>query len=192
MPEYRRSRQNGGTFFFTIVTFQRQPLFTESVNIERLRSAIRAVRNDQPFNILAGVILPDHLHLLWELPEGDRDFSSRIGKMKVHFTKSMGVDGARSGPSTGSSRNAHRESHVWQRRFWEHTIRDERDFEKHLHYLHYNPMKHGLAKCPHAWAASSFDVWVKQGAYDPTWCCCCDGRAVPPPYPDEFDDIQGE
>jgi REP-associated tyrosine transposase len=192
MPEYQRSRQNGGTFFFTIVTFERQPLFATAANVEHLRNAIRTVRNEQPFNILAGVILPDHLHLMWELPQGDHDFSSRIGKLKVNFTKSIHRDVTRSAPTAGSSRRTHRESHVWQRRFWEHTIRDERDFENHLNYLHYNPVKHGLAKCPHAWAASSFDLWVKQGVYDAAWCCSCDGKTAPPPYPNEFDNTRAE
>src|ERR1700753_1989773 len=90
MSDYRRANQPGGTFFFTIVTHHRQPLFAEPANVDLLRAAVRFVMNEQPFEFLAGVILPDHAHYLWRLPSGDSDFSKRIGRMKVCFTKSIG------------------------------------------------------------------------------------------------------
>jgi len=175
---------------------------------------------EYPFLLLAGVVLPDHLHFLWELPHGDSDFSKRVGRLKALFTKSISTQ---IGPETRSgarqrlpraahanrvsdthkgdiyncislpvrmvfaSRNKHREAGVWQRRFWEHTIRDERDLQRHMDYIHYNPVKHGLTGCPHAWPHSSFQRWVEAGAYDPLWCCCCDGR---PPRRLDLNDIE--
>jgi putative transposase len=113
--------------------------------------------------------------------------------MKVLFTRSL-IDGTLSVPSS-PSRRRHRESDVWQRRFWEHWVRDEDDFQNHLHYVHYNPVKHGLCACPHAWPASSFHRWVARKAYEPDWCCSC--AAGPPaharaPYPADLDVTVGE
>jgi putative transposase len=197
MPEYRRAYVEGGTFFFTIVTHQRRPLFSDAANVERLRSAIRQVKQERPFEIAAGVVLPDHSHFIWTLPEGDSDYSWRIGRMKVLFTKSLrgeeSLGGAEEvGSAHPTSREKHREADVWQRRFWEHVIRDERDLENHFNYLHYNPVKHGLANCPHEWASSSFQHWVKQGVYDPNWSCSCGGQIIRRPYPDELDATVGE
>jgi putative transposase len=95
-------------------------------------------------------------------------------------------------PPSSESQSKHREGGVWQRRFWEHAIRDERDYENHVNYVHYNPVKHGLARCPHLWAASSFANWVKQGVYDSGWCCSCAGASIVPPYPDELPGSAGE
>ena len=115
--------------------------------------------------------MPDHLHFLWTLPPGDSDYSGRIARMKIAFTRSL--DGrSRREPAEGSLRSR-RESDVWQRRFWEHTIQDERDFEQHLDYIHYNPVKHGHAICPHAWPFSTFSHWARQGVYDALWGCQC-------------------
>ena len=101
--------------------------------------------------------------------------------MKVLFTKSL-PPSARTAPSgRAASRVKHRDADVWQRRFWEHTIRDESDRARHLDYIHYNPVKHGLATCPHAWPASSFPKWVANGSYERDWCCQCDGRTARPP-----------
>jgi len=141
------------------VTYQRQPLFADGKNVQRLREAISAIKNDMPFHINAAVVLPDHIHLLWSLPPGDQQYSKRIGRMKVEFTKSLRGDNSRP-LAVSQSRQKHRDSDVWQRRFWEHTIFDEGDFDRHFDYIHYNPVKHGLASCPHAWPASSFHHWV--------------------------------
>ena len=113
--------------------------------------------------------------MLWELPRGDADFSRRIGRMKALFTQSL-LDDARRAEDACFSRLRHRESTVWQRRFWEHTIRDDEDFERHMDYIHYNPVKHGLVECPHDWPHSSFHRWVREGRYDANWCCVCEDR----------------
>jgi len=159
MPEYRRMDAPGGTFFLTIVTYERTPLFTERANVELLRTIIGSVQRERPFVFPGAVILPDHLHFIWELPASDTDFSTRVGLLKARFTKALGDQPATRGRVL-VSRRRHRERSVWQRRFWEHTIRDEQDFETHMDYMHYNPVKHGLARCPHAWPYSSFHHWV--------------------------------
>jgi putative transposase len=128
-----------------------------------------------PFEITAAIVLPDHIHFLWTLPPSDSNYSRRVGRMKALFTQSM--RGKKSLPQTVSlSRRKHRESDVWQRRFWEHTITDETDLAKHLDYLHYNPVKHGLVSCPHSWEYSSFHKWMKLGKYAVDWGCQCQGK----------------
>jgi len=175
MPDYRRYFVPGGTYFFTVVTYQRRPLFASGQNVQRLRNALREVKEDQPFDVLAAIILPDHLHFVWTLLSGDRQYSKRIGRMKVLFTRSYrGENGLPE--SMTASRKKHRESDVWQRRFWEHTIRDEDECQRYFDYIHYNPVKHRLVSCPHLWQASSFHRWVPQGLYDARWGCCCGGR----------------
>jgi putative transposase len=192
MPDYRRAYQPGGTFFFTLVTQHRRPIFRDPPNVERLRAAIREVRRTWPFQATAGVVLPDHLHFMWRLPTGDSDFSKRIGRMKALFTQSMG-GGDRNGASPNGSRLRHRESDLWQRRFWEHVIRDEDDFQRHFDYLHYNPVKHGLCTCPHEWQPSSFHHWVERKVYEPNWCCSCSrSTPVPPPYASVIEKTVGE
>ena len=181
MPEYRRKYVPGGTFFFTIVTYHRQPLFADPENVSRLRTAVATIKSQMPFNILGAVILPDHIHFLWTLPPLDTAYSKRVGRIKILFTHSL--RGRRALPqNVSSSRRKHRESNVWHRRFWEHTIEDEKDLEHHLNYIHYNPVKHGLVSCPHLWSYSSFHSWVRKGAYPVDWCCTCDGRQ--PQIPD--------
>ena len=158
---YRRSRVAGGWYFFTVVTYQRQPLLTLPENIERLRNAFRREREKHPFEIDAIVILPDHLHTLWRLPEGDDDYSSRWSRIKRYFSVGcVGVDAVRS-----ASRQRKRERPVWQRRFWEHRIRDEVDWRRHMDYIHYNPVRHGHCDAAREWPYSSFMRWVRQGGY---------------------------
>ncbi|HEY7088814.1 MAG TPA: transposase [Tepidisphaeraceae bacterium] len=194
MPDYRRAYQPGGTFFFTLVTNHRRPLFNDSANVERLRTALREVRQQWPFEPVAGVVLPDHLHFIWTLPPGESDYSKRIGRMKVLFTKSLiGTKWEVIAAAAGGSRRRHNESEVWQRRFWEHVIKDECDFAHHFDYLHYNPVKHALCDCPHQWPASSFRHWVRRDVYDPDWCCSCSRSSqIAPPYPREVDRTVGE
>lgn len=185
MSDYRRWYVPGGTYFFTIVTYHRRRLFDDEANVERLRAAVATVLKEQPFEIVAAVILPDHLHFLWTLPPGDDDYSKRIGRMKVEFTKSLnGISMPRM--ATSESRQKHRESDVWQRRAWEHVVRDEHDFDRHFDYIHYNPVKHGYVSCPHLWPYSSFRKWVDRGVYDQRWACQCEGRS---PLPLDFTDI---
>ena len=177
MSDYRRYFVAGGTYFFTLVTYQRRRLFQYERNVELLRTAITSVRNEAPFEINAAVILPDHMHFIWSLPPGDSDYSKRIGKLKARFTKAFYTNTEKK-PITSESRAKHRESDIWQRRFWEHTITDEDEFQRLFDYIHFNPVKHGHATCPHAWKPSSFHKWVARGVLEEPWGCSCHGRLV--------------
>ena len=177
MPTYHRAYVPGGTFFLTLVTYNRKPLFADSHNVVRLRNALSTVRHEHSFEIAAAVVLPDHVHFLWTLLPGEPNFSKRIGRLKVLFTQSL-QGRLMTAHDVSQSRLSHRERDVWQRRFWEHTIRDEKDFQQHVDYIHYNPVKHELTTCPHRWAYSSFARWVRQGAYTAAWCCTCGGRKI--------------
>ena len=190
MPDYRRAIVPGGTLFLTLVTFDRRPLFADAANVNRLRQAIRDVQVARPFTVDAGVVLPDHAHLLVTLPDGDDAYSARIGQVKLRFTQSLPADAR---PQTTSpSRSKHGEAAVWQRRFWEHVVRDDPERTRLLDYVHYNPVKHGYVTCPHAWPHSSFGRFVQRGFYEPDWCCCCDGRPVRPPTFDGLAAVVGE
>ena len=179
MSDYRRFFVPGGTYFFTLVAYRRRPRFAEPADVRRLRNAVAFIQREQPFRFLAAVILPDHMHFIWTLPPGDSDYSRRIGRMKVHFTRSCDA-AARSEIGVSPSRRKHRDADVWQRRFWEHTIAVEEELETLLDYIHYNPVKHGCAACPHDWAASSFSRWVARGQYDQSWGCRCTRERRPP------------
>jgi putative transposase len=179
MREYIRMDAPGGTFFFTLVTFERRPILAGPERVVALRAAFRSVRAAHPFELLGAVVLPDHVHLVIELPPHDADFSTRIALIKRYFTHAL-TPAEIGEPSPSSSRRRRRERSIWQRRFWEHTIRDERDLEAHMDYIHYNPVKHGHAGCPHAWPWSSFARWVRAGRYPPDWACSCRAPAPPP------------
>lgn len=163
MPDYRRNRVPGGTFFFTVNLLDRRSdlLITQ---IDALRKAVRQVRVRVPFHIDAWVVLPDHMHCLWTLPQGDDDFPGRWRAIKTAFSKSL---------ATGEPRSAvmarRGERGIWQRRYWEHTIRDDRDFAVHMDYTHFNPVKHGLAQHPSDWPYSSFRRCVAGGVYPAGW-----------------------
>jgi putative transposase len=172
MPDYRRAFTPGGTFFFTLVTERRQPILCDPAARRILRNAIATAARSRPFKLPALVILPDHLHAVWQLPAGDADFSSRWSHIKSLFTREWLVAGGRE-TAVSDSRRRNRRRGVWQRRFWEHALRDENDFNRHVDYIHYNPVKHGLAACPHAWPWSTFHRWAKNDYYDPEWCCTC-------------------
>lgn len=137
MATYRRAHVPGGSYFFTVVTYARQPLLADRHNIEALGRAFRRVREERPFVMEAFVLLPDHLHCLWTLPEGDADYSSRWRDIKKYASREFLFP--------PGFRNA------WQRGFWEHVIRDENDWQRHLDYIHFNPVKHGWAKAPRDW-----------------------------------------
>src|SRR5215468_2031868 len=134
MPDYRRMFRPGGTFFLTLITDRRRPILGLPDNVALLRAIAAHVRHKRPFEFVGAVILPDHLHFVWTLPPGDADFSTRIGMLKTGFTKAF--LGGRRPPSVRMSRRRHRERDVWQRRFWEHTIRSERDLDEHMDYVH--------------------------------------------------------
>jgi putative transposase len=168
MPNYRRARIPGGTFFFTLVTEQRAAIFAEPTARGMLRRAFIDCRSRWPFRVEAIVLLPDHLHAVWSLPRGDPDYSRRWAWIKKEFTKAwVAAGGAERGVSDSRHRNGRRG--VWQRRFWEHCIEDEDDLERHYDYIHYNPVKHGLVSTPGDWPFSSFHRFVKLGAYPAEW-----------------------
>jgi len=131
------------------------------------------------------------LHAIWTLPDNDGDFSTRWAAIKAYFTREWLSHGGKERPRS-PSRITHRTRGVWQRRFWEHAIRDETDFETHLHYVHYNPIKHGLARCAHAWPYSTFEKWVKADVYEAVWQCECTGIASKPPDFHSLDELQME
>jgi len=163
MTDYRRSRISGGTFFFTVNLFNRRsPVLVEYIDV--LRDAVRQVRVRAPFKINAWVVLPEHTHCLWTLPDGDFDFSSRWQAIKMAFSRKIPVGEYRS-----ASRTGRRERGIWQRRFWEHRIQDERDYSAHVDYIHFNPVKHGLVEHVADWPYSSFHQAVARGIYPREW-----------------------
>jgi putative transposase len=167
MPNYRRANVKGGTYFFTVNTFQRLPILTEAPVRAALREAIEKTRMAHPFDIDAWVLLPDHLHCIWTLPEGDADFSMRWSKIKRHVSQQCSdMIGSQ---RISDSRSKRHESGIWQRRFWEHQIRDDNDFARHVDYIHWNPVKHGLAARACEWPYSTFHRFVRSGAYSLDW-----------------------
>jgi putative transposase len=141
--QYRRQRNEGGTYFFTVVTFNRKPVLVE--NIARLRQAFDIVMKDRPFKIDAHVIMPDHIHMISTLPEFDSDYPTRWRLIKHYFSRMMEPGGE----TISHAREMKKERQVWQRRYWEHVIRDEKDLSNHIEYIHYNPVKHGFASSPY-------------------------------------------
>jgi putative transposase len=168
MPNYRRANTSGATYFFTVVTNGRKPYLTNDDVRKALREGIELTREQHPFIIDAWVLLPDHLHCIWTLPEGDSNFSIRWAKIKQSVSNSCAslyVD-----PSTLNSSQKNRgESGFWQRRFWEHLIRDELDYERHVDYIHWNPVKHGHVDRCVDWPHSTFHRYVARGIYPEDW-----------------------
>ena len=163
MSRYRRLKIEGGAFFFTLTLADRGSNLLVR-HIERLRSAYAEVEKRHPFETVAICILPDHIHALWQLPEGDADYASRWNLFKSGFSRGFPADQTRS-----LSKIAKREKGIWQRRYWEHAIRDERDFERHVDYIHYNPVKHRLVTRVADWPFSSFHRYVAQGLLPGDW-----------------------
>ena len=168
MPDYRRAKIQGGTYFFTVVTFGRRPFLTTDLARHCLRSAWRDVRKGHPFQSEAICLLPEHLHCIWSLPDGDADFSGRWNAIKGLFSKRYLSGGGIEAPRN-SSRRRRGEAAVWQRRFWEHCIRDQDDLRRHLDYIHFNPVKHGHVSQPLDWPWSSFHRYLQMGWYDERW-----------------------
>ncbi|MGQ0593818.1 MAG: REP-associated tyrosine transposase [Gammaproteobacteria bacterium] len=159
MPHYIRSHVPGGSYFFTVALLERRRrLLTE--NIDALREALRSVHIQRPFRIDAVVVLPDHLHCMWTLPQNDADFSTRWRLIKSAFARAIASE-----ERLSSRRQAKHERGIWQRRFWEHAIRDQRDFDAHLDYIHFNPIKHGWVSRVADWPHSSFHRFVRLGWY---------------------------
>jgi len=161
MVRYRRNFVPGGTYFFTVTLVDRtSPALVDHVTA--LRRAFRIARHERPFTIDAIVSLPDHLHTIWTL-SGDSDFSGRWKRIKAHFTHRLAAAGV------PVKRHRNGEYALWQRRFWEHTIRDEQDFERHVDYVHFNPVKHGLVRRVRDWPYSSFHIYVRRGLLPADW-----------------------
>lgn len=168
MANYRRCYISGGSYFFTVVTERRAPILANDEARDLLRTAIRACQQQWPFSVKALVLLPDHLHAIWTLPPGDADYSKRWGFIKKHFTQHWLVANGME-QALSLSKQRQRRRGVWQRRFWEHALRDERDYAQHLDYLHYNPVKHGLVSTVADWPYSSFHRFVSKGFYPAHW-----------------------
>lgn len=168
MPNYRRWYVPGGTHFFTVVIHQRRPLLAAEENRKLLAEAIKKIQLKRPYTEFAWVRLPDHIHWVWTLPPGDSNYSLRIGQIKEAFTTAFLRSGGQEGATT-ASRLGHRERAVWQRRFWEHTVRDEDDLIRCVEYIHWNPVKHGYVKSPIDWPCSSFARFVESGDYPANW-----------------------
>jgi putative transposase len=179
MPEYRRAFEPGGTFFFTLVTQERYSILTGRLSIEILREAFAGVRQRHPFSLDAVVILPNHLHCLWRLPDDDPDFSTRWRLIKARFSHEyLRGGGAEKRPDPRRVRKGERG--IWQHRFWEHLVRNEKEYEILCDYIHYNPVRHGYADCPHAWPYSSFSKFVQSKRYAADWNCrCVPGKILP-------------
>jgi len=150
---YRRAFVSGGSYFFTLVTEKRRPLFVSAEAIDVLRDEFRSVRSTRTFALDTIVVLPDHLHCLWTLPPDDADFPTRWRLIKTGFTKHCDP-ALRPSPSAVQMRR--QEQALWQHRYWENMLRDEADFERHVEYIHYNPVKHGYVTSPLEWPHSSF------------------------------------
>lgn len=162
---YRRSKTPGASYFFTLVTYDRLPIFSSPESFDLLHEALRYTIDSRPFLLDAFVVMPDHIHYVWTLPDNDADYPTRIGMVKSYFSKRYrGLEG-----SGTLSRTAKGEKSIWQRRYWEHQIFDEIDFTKHVEYIHYNPVKHGRVKAPKDWQWSSFHEYVGKGIYDKHW-----------------------
>lgn len=162
---YRRNYQLGATYFLTLCLQNRTSnLLIKEIN--SLRNAYQKIQTKMPFKTEAIVILPEHIHALWTLPQDDCDYSTRVRLFKTYFTKQLDL---KSKLTYHASRLSKNESGIWQRRFWEHTIRDEQDFNNHMNYIHYNPVKHGWVKLPKDWQFSTFRKMVEQGFYPSDW-----------------------
>ena len=153
MPDYRRVFVPGACYFFTVVTANRAPVFAYATAVSALREAFRRERARRPFTVEAAVVLPDHLHCLWRLPDEDVAYPVRWREIKKYVSKVLGRS-------------------VWQRAYWEHCIRDEGDWQRHLDYIHYNPVRHGYVASAMAWPYSSFGRWLRCGYYSPGWGEC--------------------
>jgi len=163
MPRYARAIIPGGTFFLTVALLERRRDLL-ATNIEALRTALREVQHRRPHRIDAMVVLPEHLHAIWTLPPDDADFSTRWRLVKTAFSKQI--------PATeqvSDVRKEKAERGIWQRRFWEHAIRDEQDFARHVDYIHFNPVKHGHVTRVRDWPHSSFHRFVRDGHYPLDW-----------------------
>lgn len=178
MAIYRGLSEPGATWFFTLTTERRRPLLTRVGVLAAIATAVAEVRQREPFELLAWAILPDHLHVVVRLPEVDAAYARRISIFKRLVSQRVA---SRSDPVRRESMRKRREAGFWQRRFWEHMIRDEADLHRHLDYTHYNAVKHGHAVSAAAWRHSSFHAFVRRGVLPVDWAAppeSCAGRRV--------------
>ncbi len=168
MTNYRRYYIPNTHYFFTVNTWKRTPLFANKFARDCLSQAIHHTRERWPFQIVAFVLLPNHLHTIWLLPEDEIDYSTRWRLIKSTFTK-LYLEKINFNIPRTTSRKSKNEQSIWQRRFWEHMIRNEDDFGKHFDYIHYNPVKHGYVENPRDWKWSTFHRYVKLQWYDSDW-----------------------
>ena len=169
MPDCRRNRIPGGTYFFT-VNLQDRNCSLLVDHIANLRQAVRRARHLTPFHIDAWVVLPNRMHTIWTLPPNDADFPRRWKAIKLLFSRQV-----TKGETLSANRHTRGERGIWQRRYWEHTIRDDRDYAAHMDYVHFNPVKHGLVTAVAEWPFSSFHRCIDQGLYPPAWSASDDG-----------------
>jgi len=163
MSDYHRVKVKGGTYFFTVNLQDRsQTWLIDYVDV--LRESVANVKRQRPFKIHAWVVLPDHMHAIWTLPKGDDNYSVRWREIKKQFTKNIPVNEFRTHVNINRGERA-----IWQKRFWEHYIIDEMDFNRHFDYVHINPVKHGHVKAVKDWPYSSFHRSVERGIYDLNW-----------------------
>jgi putative transposase len=163
MSRYRRAHIKGGLFFFTVALADRSGDLLVR-HIDRLRRIYKTIGARYPFETIAICVLPDHLHCIWELPAGDSDFSLRWSLIKGSFSRGLTLDAPRT-----KSKIAKRERGIWQRRYWEHAIRDDADLARHVDYIHFNPVKHGLVTRVCDWEFSSFHQYVRQDLLPVDW-----------------------
>ncbi len=164
--QFRRYFLPGGTYFFTVVTYNRRKIFIREEAFDLFNESICYVQGRRPFNINAFCICPDHIHMIWTLPENDADYPTRWRLIKSYFSHHY-----QEGESLGISKSGAKVygKNVWQHRYWEHFIRNEEDYSRHVEYIHFNPVKHGLASSPSSWEHSSFLDYVSQGLYPLKW-----------------------
>ena len=169
---YRRSNTPGGTFFFTVNLEDRAKRMLVE-RIDTLRASVRHVKAQHPFDIIAWVVLPEHLHAIWSLPPDDGDFSTRWMLIKAGFSRRV-----ERAEAIGSSRLRKGERGIWQRRFWEHQIRDDQDLQRHVDYLHLHPVKHGHIARAAQWPWSSIHHYIRTGLLTADWAG--DGCTIAP------------
>jgi len=164
MTNYRRVKIEGAKYFFTVNLADRAGNTLLTNNIDLLRDVMRQVKNKHPFNIDAIVILPEHLHCIWTLPKDDADYKTRWMLIKTSFSRNIPASEQRS-----ASRIKRGERGLWQRRYWEHLIRNDLDYQRHVDYIHWNPVKHNLVTQVKDWPHSSFHSFVRRGVLPENW-----------------------
>ena len=169
---YRRANTEGGTYFFTVTLADRHSDLLVR-HIGDLRAVTQTVKTTHPFSIVSMVVLPEHLHAIWRLPPGDADYPLRWSQIKAGFSRRLPKD-----ERIRPTRQAKRERGIWQRRYWEHQIRDEDDLAQHVDYIHYNPVQHGWGHHPVDWPHSTLHGYIERGMLTPEWAVSADDGVI--------------